>query len=83
MAQPAVADVLPALAAQPWRRIVVQPHLLFHGELLDRLHAQVEAIAASRPEQEWIVTSYLGEGLAAGAGSTLLAEAVLSRGPKE
>jgi sirohydrochlorin cobaltochelatase len=79
MAQPAVSDVLPALAAQSWRRIVVQPHLLFHGELLDRLHAQVRAIARQHPEQEWIVTSYLGEGLAAGADIKLLSEAVFRR----
>jgi hypothetical protein len=82
MAQPAVDDVLPALAAQNWQRIVVQPHLLFHGELLDRLHAQVHAIAASNPQQEWIVVRYLGAGLAAGADNRLLADAILQRAIK-
>jgi sirohydrochlorin cobaltochelatase len=80
MAQPAVTDILPALAEQNWRRIVVQPHLLFHGELLDRLHAQVQAIAVQHAEQQWIVTSYLGQGLAAGVDNELLAEAVFRRG---
>lgn len=79
MAQPAVAEALAAIAAQNWRRIVVQPHLVFHGELLDRLLAQVRSIAARHPEQEWIVTSYLGQGLASGAAGTLLAEAVFRR----
>ena len=65
MARPAVQDVLSQLAAQDWRRIVVQPHLLFHGELLDQLHERVAAAGTANPRQEWILTPYLAQGIAA------------------
>jgi hypothetical protein len=84
MARPALSDVLPALAAQNWRRIVVQPHLLFHGELLDRVKWDGISTAVGSPQQDWVVTAHLGEGLAAKSplaqpAEELLARAILAR----
>jgi sirohydrochlorin ferrochelatase len=59
MAQPAVRDMLLELAASGFRRIVIQPHLLLHGELYDGLLAQVANWQRKQGVQEWIVTSYL------------------------
>ena len=59
MARPAVGDVLPQLAAGNWRRIVVQPHLLVHGELYENLAAQVANMCDNQCVTEWVVTSYL------------------------
>jgi sirohydrochlorin cobaltochelatase len=63
MAQPSVRDILPRLAAQNWRRIVVQPHLLFQGLLLEELAAEVRTIGARNPHQEWVVASHLAAGI--------------------
>jgi sirohydrochlorin ferrochelatase len=41
-------------------RIVVQPHLLFAGELLAGLQEKVALAAARCPQQQWLVTSPLG-----------------------
>lgn len=60
LAEPLVEAALPQVAAGPFRRIVVQPHLLFTGELLHRLRRQVDAAAATTPAQQWFVTDHLG-----------------------
>jgi sirohydrochlorin ferrochelatase len=59
MARPAAGDLLTQLAAGNWRRIVVQPHLLLHGELYENLLAQVANMRDKQGVTEWIVTSYL------------------------
>jgi sirohydrochlorin cobaltochelatase len=80
MARPAISDVLPQLAKENWQRNVVQPHLLFHGELYEELGQQVQAAAAANPEQEWILTPYLAEGIGvASPAGDLLADAILER----
>jgi sirohydrochlorin ferrochelatase len=80
MAHPAVRDVLPQLAAQGWQRVVIQPHLLFHGELYDQLRQEVQATAAESRQQEWIVTPYLAAGMnAADKAGNLLVDAVIQR----
>ena len=60
--------VLAAAAAGPFRHVVVQPHLLFRGELLKRVRAEVESAARSTPKKTWRVAGHLG-------ASPLLAEA--------
>jgi sirohydrochlorin cobaltochelatase len=75
MAQPRLDEVLARVAAGNWRRIVVQPHLLFHGELYDALAAYVVSIATISGETEWIITSYL----AGKSGDELVTQAVLAR----
>ncbi|MCE9554818.1 MAG: sirohydrochlorin chelatase [Planctomycetes bacterium] len=60
--RPTVREALQATLASGCRRVVVQPHLLFQGELMD----QVRLAAAEwvRGEQEIIVTSHLAPGWA-------------------
>jgi sirohydrochlorin cobaltochelatase len=80
MARPSAKEVLGQLAAQGFQRIVVQPQLLFAGELLDGLRAEVRSHAIEHPDQEWIVTPHLGQDLGqGGAVDKLLARAVLDR----
>lgn len=58
--QPTLGEALQAALASGCRRVVVQPHLLFQGELM----AQVRQAAADMPcrKQEIIVTSHLAPG---------------------
>lgn len=72
MAEPALATVLPEIAELRYRRVVVQPHLLFHGELSTTVESEVARMAALWPRQQWLVASYLGV-------ADLLAEAVHER----
>ncbi len=59
MQRPSLAEALAEAAASDFARIVVQPHLLFHGLLLDEIKATVEEHRRSSPK-EWIVISVLG-----------------------
>jgi len=61
MAQPSAQDIIQAASKSSYRQVVVQPHLLFHGELLDRLQTYVEAAAASAPAKSWRLSRVLGE----------------------
>jgi sirohydrochlorin ferrochelatase len=67
MAQPRVQQTLLKLGQHGWRRVVVQPHLLFHGDLHDTLSSAVENCRNQWPKTEWIVTPYLGQELAPAA----------------
>lgn len=50
-----------AMAAQlPFRRVVVQPHLLFQGELLRGIRQTVETQARRWPEIDWVAAEHLG-----------------------
>ncbi len=65
MQQPSLADALADAAASEFQRIVVQPHLLFAGELHEQVRCAVESqVAADRgsdmPPRQWIVTVPLG-----------------------
>jgi sirohydrochlorin cobaltochelatase len=57
MAAPLVDSVADELSQTNLRRIVVQPHLLFHGELYESLAAL--ARSRSRAGQEWLLAPYL------------------------
>ncbi len=72
MAEPRLPDVLERAAAGPPRRIVVQPHLLFGGVLLDRIADTVREFATRHPQHEWLTTGHLG-------AHTRVAEALLDR----
>ena len=72
MAQPSLAEGLAAAAASPCSRIIVQPHLLFYGDLLERLRAETAAAAALHPGKQWIVANHLGP-------HPLLVQALLDR----
>ena len=70
LAEPSLEQALVAIASLPYSRVIVQPHLLFLGELLDRVHRSIAATAAEQPRREWIVTCPLG-------GDPGLAQAIL------
>lgn len=72
MAEPTLPQALAAAAATNCRRIVVQPHLLFVGDLLGRLSEEVDAARRHWPQRQWILAEHLGV-------DRLLAEAVIGR----
>jgi sirohydrochlorin cobaltochelatase len=67
---PTLDEALAVAAASPWRNIVVQPHLLFHGQLIGDIakavakYADAESLAnASIPganKKSWITPAHLG-----------------------
>jgi sirohydrochlorin ferrochelatase len=71
MAEPRWQPVL-TRAAQAARRVVVQPHLLFAGQLLLRVQSTVDDFARRYPAVEWLVTEHLGP-------AALVASAALER----
>ncbi len=60
MAEPSFADILPRTASFDVRRVVVQPHLLFHGQLLAEIQRQVASMAAAHGDRQWLVSRHLG-----------------------
>jgi len=77
MSRPALNETLSLAAGLPFRRIVVQPHLLFPGELEETVRRSVEEWAAlepaeNRPAKEWIVAPHLGP-------HKLLVDAIVAR----
>ena len=71
-AEPAVATELEALGRSSYPCIVVQPHLLFHGQLTSDLRAMVRRKQAECPEKKWFVADHLGP-------CELVAKAAVSR----
>jgi sirohydrochlorin cobaltochelatase len=70
MAEPSLADGLAAARRLPFRQVVVQPHLLFRGRLLDRLREAVCDCRTSDDRRRWIVAEPLGP-------ASLLADAIV------
>jgi len=60
MAQPSLEATLEELRAKSFRRIVVQPHLLFNGRILDQIAALVKETKRRTPNQEWVLCEHLG-----------------------
>ncbi len=61
--RPTVDEVLDGLAATSFPWLVVQPHLLFEGELINDLRRQVEYRQSISTSQTWILTETLGSGI--------------------
>ena len=61
--RPTVDEALDGLAATglPW--LVVQPHLLFEGELIEDLRREVEYRQSFSTSQKWVITATLGSGI--------------------
>lgn len=59
MAEPRLDRAFALVSTLPFRRVVVQPHLLFRGALFDRLQAGVQE-RELRDEQCWMATGHLG-----------------------
>ena len=60
MAEPRLEAIIDEIGRQPFRRAIIQPHLLFHGELLTRLTKAVKDASGSFPHTEWVATPHLG-----------------------
>lgn len=58
-ARPTVAEALGA-AARGARRVIVQPHLLFHGHVEEQVEAALCEARAEHPEVEWVRVERLG-----------------------
>lgn len=58
--EPSFEVTLERVAHSAFRRIVVQPHLLFHGALNDRIAAAVDHLAGQSPDKAWVRVGPLG-----------------------
>jgi sirohydrochlorin cobaltochelatase len=72
IASPSLSASLVSLAEKPRRCVVVQPHLLFRGEVLSSIAKQVQAAVQAQPEIDWRMAAHLGP-------HELIVEALLSR----
>jgi len=61
MARPLLGEMLAEVAAKRYSRVIVQPHFLFEGELVESIGTQVAAMASKHPETEWLVTMPLAD----------------------
>jgi len=77
MARPLLHEHLPVIGGQRYGRVIVQPHLLFHGELVDSIERHVADAAAQFPETEWIMAPPLADLPGAGSRATELIEKVI------
>jgi sirohydrochlorin cobaltochelatase len=69
-ASPSLDEGLQSARASSAERIVVQPHLLFEGAVMDSIRQQVAAVAEADLRRRWSVAGCLGP-------STALAEAIV------
>jgi sirohydrochlorin ferrochelatase len=58
--QPSLDEALAATAAEPFDRVVVIPHLLFAGRLLQRVRDQVSQQDQGSQRQQWLMGDHLG-----------------------
>jgi sirohydrochlorin ferrochelatase len=79
-ARPTLDEQLARLAVGGANRIVVQPHLLFAGELMDAIRQRVAAVAGRAAARRWLVVPPLAEGILRDpAQQVLWHKAVLAR----
>jgi sirohydrochlorin ferrochelatase len=72
VARPSLDEAIEQMAAAEAAQIVVQPHLLYQGDLLERLRDTVAAAQRHHPAKRWSLAAHLGP-------DVLLIEAVLAR----
>ncbi|HJT33518.1 MAG TPA: sirohydrochlorin chelatase [Pirellulales bacterium] len=60
LTEPRLDRAIALCARLPFRRVVVQPHLLFQGELLRGIRHTIETQSRRRPDIEWLLTEHLG-----------------------
>jgi sirohydrochlorin cobaltochelatase len=58
--QPNIDSLLDIAATWPCDSVVVQPHLLFEGELIDQLRNKVLELRQSSRERNWLIARTLG-----------------------
>lgn len=76
MTEPSLKRTLEMAARLPFRRIVVQPHLLFRGELLARIARTTENFSRQYPRIDWVLTAHLGPDPLVGDAVVAAAQAV-------
>ncbi len=59
-AEAKLVDALEQAVSSPFSTIVVQPHLLFHGEVLSEIQHHVADFRNRFPVKTWLVTDHLG-----------------------
>lgn len=64
MAKPSLAETLQEAGRLGFDDVVVQPHLLFAGELLVRARGEVERAASEFPSVRWWLAEHLGPDIA-------------------
>lgn len=78
--RPALAETLAKVASRGFRRVVVQPHLLFQGEVADTVQRAVAGMQAQHPEQQWLLTPLLADSQdSLNGGNHYLLRAVIDR----
>lgn len=60
LTEPRLDRAMAMCARLPFRRVLVQPHLLFQGELLRGIRHTVQMLSRRWPDAEWVVTEHLG-----------------------
>lgn len=60
LANPSVVEALQSLAASGARQVVVQPHLLFAGEVLHTIRRRFIEVQATFPHIKWLLSKPLG-----------------------
>ena len=60
VARPSLAEVLEQAQLGSARRVVVQPHLLFTGQVLGQIQQAVDHCRAACPGKEWSIAAHLG-----------------------
>lgn len=58
--RPSVDELLAAASRSDCDTIIVQPHLLFEGELMDQLRHKVRALRSDFPTKSWWISRSLG-----------------------
>jgi len=72
IASPSLGASLEGLAEKPGQCVLVQPHLLFRGEVLATIAAQLQAAIQEHPAVDWRMAAHLGP-------HELVVEALLAR----
>ncbi|MFM9066694.1 MAG: CbiX/SirB N-terminal domain-containing protein, partial [Planctomycetota bacterium] len=60
MARPSLDERMAELELSRYRRIVVQPHILFQGDLLERVQTRIRVAAESDRQRTWYLAEHLG-----------------------
>ncbi|MFV2068998.1 MAG: sirohydrochlorin chelatase [Pirellulales bacterium] len=71
-ASPLLEEALRNAGQEAWTRVIVQPHLLFHGQLVGQVAEHVARLRVDQPRLDWLVTPHLGP-------SALVANALVDR----
>jgi sirohydrochlorin ferrochelatase len=80
MAKPSFDEQLQKVAEGGFQKVIVQPHFLFAGELVERIWGQTFEMARKYPETDWIVAAPLADPPGeAGLANELLTKVILSR----